>query len=65
MHRTVGLLTIAVVVGIAVGMVGNQLLIAQQVPLTRTILQQKELEGVAGKEVIMYRVDTIPGVVAV
>jgi len=41
MHRTVGMLTIAVVVGIVVGMVGNQLLIAQQAPLTRTILQQK------------------------
>jgi quercetin dioxygenase-like cupin family protein len=64
MHRTVGMLTIALVVGIAVGMVGNQLLSAQQAPLTRTILQQKDLEGVAGKEVIMYRVETIPGGVA-
>jgi quercetin dioxygenase-like cupin family protein len=64
MHRTVGMLTIALVVGIAVGIVGNQLLSAQQPPLTRTILQQKDLEGVAGKEVIMYRVETIPGGVA-
>jgi quercetin dioxygenase-like cupin family protein len=64
MHRTVGMLTIALVVGIAVGMVGNQLLSAQQAPLTRTILQQKDLEGVAGKEVIMYRVERIPGGVA-
>ena len=29
MHRTLGTLTIALVVGIAAGMVGNQLLIAQ------------------------------------
>ena len=64
MHRTVGMLTIALVVGIAVGMVGNQVLIAQQAPVTRTILQQKELEGVAGKEVIMYRAELVPGGVA-
>ena len=64
MHRTVGMLTIVLVVGIAVGLVGNQALIAQQAPLTRTILQQKELEGVAGKEVVMYRVEIIPGGVA-
>jgi quercetin dioxygenase-like cupin family protein len=64
MHRTVGMLTIALVVGIAVGIIGNQLLSAEQAPLTRTILQQKDLEGVAGKEVLMYRVETIPGGVA-
>ena len=64
MHRTVGMLTIALVVGIAVGMVGNQVLIAQQAPVTRTILQQKDLEGVAGKEVIMYRAELVPGGVA-
>ena len=64
MHRTVGMLTIALVVGIAVGMVGNQVLIAQQAPVTRTILQQKDFEGVAGKEVIMYRAELVPGGVA-
>ena len=42
MHRTVGILTIALVVGIAVAMLGHQILIAQQAPVTRTILQQKD-----------------------
>jgi quercetin dioxygenase-like cupin family protein len=64
MHRTVVMLTIALVVGIAVGMLGNQILIAQQQPVTRTILQQKDLEGVAGREVIMYRAEAVPGGVA-
>ncbi|HSF34346.1 MAG TPA: cupin domain-containing protein [Candidatus Tectomicrobia bacterium] len=64
MHRTVVMLTLALVVGIAVGTVGNQVLIAQQQPVTRTILQQKDLEGAAGREVIMYRAEAIPGGVA-
>ena len=64
MNRTVVMLTIALVVGIAVGMIGNQVLIAQQQPVTRTILQQKDLEGVAGREVIMYRGEAVPGGVA-
>ena len=61
MHRTVGMLTITLVVGIAVGMLGHQILSAQQAPVTRTILQQKDLEGVAGREVIMYRAEVAPG----
>jgi quercetin dioxygenase-like cupin family protein len=64
MHRTVVMLTIALVVGIAVGMLGHQMLSAQQQPVTRTILQQKDLEGVAGREVIMYRAEAVPGGVA-
>ena len=61
MHRTVGILPIALVVGIAVAMLGHQILTAQQAPVTRTILQQKDLEGVAGREVIMYRTEIVPG----
>jgi quercetin dioxygenase-like cupin family protein len=64
MKRPVMMLTITLVVGIAVGMLGNQVLIAQQAPVTRTILQQKDLEGVAGREVTMYRAELIPGAVA-
>ena len=64
MHRTVVMLTMALVVGIAVGLLGHSVLIAQQTPVTRTILQQKDLEGVAGREVIMYRAEAIPGGVA-
>jgi len=61
MHRTVVLLTITLVVGISVGLLGHQVLIAQQAPVTRTILQQKDLEGVAGREVIMFRAELAPG----
>ncbi len=62
MHRTVGMLTLAIVVGIAVGMLGRQILSAQeQSPVTRTILQQKDLMGVAGREAIMYRAEVPPG----
>lgn len=64
MKRTAVMLTFALGVGIAVGMLGNQVLIAQQEPVTRTILQQKDLEGVAGREVIMYRAELVPGGVA-
>ena len=37
---------------------------AQGAPVTRTTLQQKDIEGAAGKEVIMYVADLIPGGVA-
>ena len=61
MHRTVVMAAIALVAGIVLGVAGNQALMAQQPPLTRTILQQKDLEGVAGREVIMFRAETMPG----
>jgi quercetin dioxygenase-like cupin family protein len=64
MKRTVVMLTIALVAGIVLGMLGNQVLIAQQTPITRTILQQKDLEGAAGREVVMYRAEVAPGAVA-
>ncbi len=64
MNRTVVMLAIALLVGIAVGGLGNQVLMAQQAPVTRTILQQQDLEGVVGREVIMYRAEAIPGGVA-
>jgi quercetin dioxygenase-like cupin family protein len=61
MRRTAVMLAIAVAVGIAAGMIGNQVLIAQQAPVTRTMLQQKDLEGAAGREVIMYRAELVSG----
>lgn len=51
----------ALVVGIAIGVITTQVLMAQQAPVTRTTLQQKDLEGADGKEVIMYVADVIPG----
>ena len=64
MRRTALVLGVTLAVGIALGVIGSQLLNAGQDPVTRTILQQKDLEGVAGREVIMYRAEAVPGGVA-
>jgi len=61
MHRTMIIVTIALVMGVAIGMLGHRVLIAQQSPIKRTILQQKDLEGAPGKEVIMFRAEIAPG----
>lgn len=61
MKRIAGLLGLTLAVGIAVGMLGSHVLNAQPQPVTRTILQQQDLEGAAGREVIMYRAEVIPG----
>jgi quercetin dioxygenase-like cupin family protein len=51
----------ALAVATAVGAVGNQALMAQQSPVTRTTLQQKDLEGSEGREILMYRAEFVPG----
>jgi hypothetical protein len=43
MKRMVMMLTVTLVVGIAVGTVATQVLMAQQAPITRTMLQQKDM----------------------
>jgi quercetin dioxygenase-like cupin family protein len=48
-------------VGMAIGAIGNRVLWAQSPPVTRTILQQKDLTEAEGKELIMYRADIVPG----
>ena len=64
MKRTVMMIAVTLVVGIAVGILTTQALVAQQAPVTRTTLQQKDIEGAPGKEVIMYVADLVPGGVA-
>ena len=64
MKRTVMIVAAPLVVGIAIGVITTQALMAQPAPVTRTTLQQKDIEGAAGKEVIMYIADIIPGGVA-
>lgn len=64
MKRIAGMLVLTLAIGIALGVIGNQVLIAQPTPVTRTILQQKDLEGATGREVIMYRAEVVPGGVA-
>ena len=64
MRRTVMIVAATLVVGIAIGMITAQALMAQQAPVTRTTLQQKDIEGAPGKEVILYIADLVPGGVA-
>jgi quercetin dioxygenase-like cupin family protein len=64
MKRTVMIVAGTLVVGFAIGTITTQTLMAQQAPVTRTTLQQKDIEGVAGKEFVMYVADIIPGGVA-
>ena len=45
MHRTAVMLTITLVVGISVGLLGHQVLIAQQAPVTRNDTSAKGLRG--------------------
>ena len=61
MHGTIVRPTLALLVGIAVGMLGHQVLIAQPAQTTCGKLQQRDLEGVPGWEVIMFCSDPDPG----
>jgi quercetin dioxygenase-like cupin family protein len=64
MNRAPVMLGIVFTVGIAVGTLASQLVVAQPQPITRTILQQKDLEGAEGREVVMYRAELNEGAVA-
>lgn len=64
MKRTVMMIAVTLVIGVALGMVTSQVLMAQQAPIKRTTLQQKDLEGTPGSEIIMYTAEVIPGGVA-
>ena len=64
MKRTVSMLGLTMAGGIVLGMIGSQVLLAQQAPVKRTILQQKEIEGMPDKEAVMYLAEIIPGGVA-
>ena len=62
MRRIALALTSSLAVAVAAGLVAGQALMAQSpTPVTRTILHQKDLEGVEGREVMMYRADFVPG----
>ena len=64
LKRTVVMLTIALVVGIAMGMIGNQFLMAQQRPVQRTVLLKTDLAGIEGKESVVLMVEAAPGAVS-
>ena len=50
MKRTVVMLTLTLAVGIALGLIGSQVLNAQQMPIKRTVLLKTDLPGIEGKE---------------
>ncbi len=62
MKQTGLLLGITLAVGIAVGVIGDQVLHAQQPPVKGTDLLRKDLAGCEGWEGIMYLAEQAPGV---
>ena len=60
MKRTALLLGLTLL-GVAVGVIGTQVLTAKQEPMKRTVLLQNELAGIAGKQAMVYRVEFAPG----
>jgi quercetin dioxygenase-like cupin family protein len=60
MKRTVLLLGLTFL-GVAVGLIGHQVLNAQQEPLKRTVLLTGDLVGIEGKQATVYRVEFAPG----
>jgi quercetin dioxygenase-like cupin family protein len=61
MKQTVVMLAVALALGIAVGMIGSQVLNAQQEPVTRTVLLKTDLAGIEGKEANMFLANIAPG----
>ena len=53
MKQTAALVSVAVVFGIAVGLVGTQVLAGKEELAKGTVLQKTELAGVKGKEAVL------------
>jgi quercetin dioxygenase-like cupin family protein len=64
MQRTAFMLAVALVVGVMIGVVGNQYLNAQPQPVTRTELLRTDLPGIEGREGIVYIAELAPGAAA-
>lgn len=62
MKRRALMLGMTLAVGIALGVIGTQVLHAQQ-EVKRTELMRTDLEGIEGKEGVVYVADLAPGVV--
>jgi quercetin dioxygenase-like cupin family protein len=58
------ILSLTLGLGIVLGALGDRFLIAQQQSIKRTELLKTDLEGMAGKEGIMYIAELAPGAVA-
>ncbi len=61
MKRMVVMLTLTLVVGIVVGIVGSQLLNAGQAQVRVTEMTKSDLAGVPGKEASAYLIEVAPG----
>jgi len=55
------ILSLTLGLGIVLGALGDRFLSAQQQPIKRTELLKTELEGMAGKEGVMYIAELAPG----
>lgn len=64
MKQRVELIALGLTLGLLLGALGSDRLNAQPSPVTRTMLQQKDIEGVPGREAIMYVAEFRPGAVA-
>jgi len=55
------MLTLTMAVGIALGLIGSQILNAQQEPVKAAILLQTDVVGLQGKEVVVQTANFAPG----
>lgn len=60
MKRTVFVFALALVAGIALGVIGDRVLNAQQAPLKATELLKTDIVGMEGKEIIIQLVEFAP-----
>lgn len=60
MTRRILMLALTLTVGIGLGMIGNQVLSAQQTPLKATLVFRADVEGMEGTEVIVQTVEFAP-----
>lgn len=61
MKRTLFMVTMAWLVGIVVGLIGGQILGAQQEPIKRTVRLKTDLAGIEGREGHVVMVEIAPG----
>ena len=57
------MLTLTLVIGITLGMAGSHVLQAQQEPIKRTVLVRSDLEGMEGKEAVLFLAELAPGAI--
>lgn len=61
MRRTAVVLGLGLAIGLAVGLIGDRVLIAQPAPVKVSELLRTDLVGMEGKELIVQRVEAGPG----